>query len=392
MLTYVGRQWDGPLTRAQGEADAADALRIAARLRLRRRVPALPRRRAADVRERARQDRGVRARVVRRGGRGGRPAGRLREPGHVQGDGGRARSPPPSPGSRAGCRHGASPHDPHRITSMPDDLWSGPGSARGSTRASSTASRAACSASTSTSTSPIPDASRRRPAASTAGAGARSLRRGDRGDAVERLTRRLAYVRLLDRPRRTFDRETEAAVARFQREHGLEPSGRYGPRTTRRLANAVAAERERRGHAAAGDEPADADRRGRPRGRPPRGRRHGAADHLRAAAPRRARAGARRAGGMRRPRCCSGSSGCSSGSRPTSRSARRPARPAGGLGPPPTERARTSTGRGDAAETAVVTEMAPLPAPPREGRPAGPGAGLGRAGRPGGRSDARSRG
>ena len=29
MLTYVGRQWDGPLTRAQGEADAADALRLA---------------------------------------------------------------------------------------------------------------------------------------------------------------------------------------------------------------------------------------------------------------------------------------------------------------------------------------------------------------------------
>jgi uncharacterized protein YcbK (DUF882 family) len=83
---------------------------------------------------------------------------------------------------------------------------------------------------------------------------ARSLRRGDRGDAVERLTRRLAYVRLLDRPRRTFDRETEVAVARFQREHGLDPSGRYGPRTTRRLANAVAAERERRRHAAAGDD------------------------------------------------------------------------------------------------------------------------------------------
>jgi peptidoglycan hydrolase-like protein with peptidoglycan-binding domain len=73
-----------------------------------------------------------------------------------------------------------------------------------------------------------------------------SLRRGDRGSAVERLTRRLTYLRYLDGARTTFDRATESAVSRFQQDHGLEPRGRYGPRTTRKLKSAVAAQRERR--------------------------------------------------------------------------------------------------------------------------------------------------
>jgi peptidoglycan hydrolase-like protein with peptidoglycan-binding domain len=76
-------------------------------------------------------------------------------------------------------------------------------------------------------------------------AGPRLVRRGDRGKPVERLTRRLSYVRspssrspYLDGPRRRFDGHVERALRAFQREHRLDVDGVYGPATARALARA----------------------------------------------------------------------------------------------------------------------------------------------------------
>ena len=74
----------------------------------------------------------------------------------------------------------------------------------------------------------------------------RALRRGDRGPLVTRATHRLSVLRsrktgtpYLDGPRSRFDAETEAALKRFQAEHGLAASGRYGRESARALLNAV---------------------------------------------------------------------------------------------------------------------------------------------------------
>lgn len=82
---------------------------------------------------------------------------------------------------------------------------------------------------------------------------ATSLRRGDTGNAVLVLTRRLAFVRdtktragYLDRKRTTFDAETELALKRFQRQHGLKGTGVAGAETLRTLDRATRAEKARR--------------------------------------------------------------------------------------------------------------------------------------------------
>ena len=67
------------------------------------------------------------------------------------------------------------------------------------------------------------------------------LRRGDRGERVVRLTRRLARARstagtpYLAKPRRELDATVEAALKAFQAEHGLEADGIYGPLSQRKL-------------------------------------------------------------------------------------------------------------------------------------------------------------
>ncbi|HEV2772514.1 MAG TPA: peptidoglycan DD-metalloendopeptidase family protein [Thermoleophilaceae bacterium] len=88
-----------------------------------------------------------------------------------------------------------------------------------------------------------------------------SLSRGDRGRGVVVLTRRLSFVRspetgkrYLDGKRDRFDVETVKALKRFQGEHGLEPSGKFGPKTEKALARAVARRKRavaRRKHAVA---------------------------------------------------------------------------------------------------------------------------------------------
>jgi uncharacterized protein YcbK (DUF882 family) len=84
-------------------------------------------------------------------------------------------------------------------------------------------------------------------------ASARLVRRGDRGERVERITRRLSYVHsqrtkapYLDGARRQFDGEAVAALKAFQRDNRLLVDGVFGNESARRLVRAVKAERARR--------------------------------------------------------------------------------------------------------------------------------------------------
>ncbi len=79
------------------------------------------------------------------------------------------------------------------------------------------------------------------------------LRRGDEGRLVEKLTKRLSYVRrkgsrerYLDGARKRLDAEAEAAVKAFQRDHGLDDDGVVGPKTALKLNRAVRLEMARR--------------------------------------------------------------------------------------------------------------------------------------------------
>jgi peptidoglycan hydrolase-like protein with peptidoglycan-binding domain len=94
-------------------------------------------------------------------------------------------------------------------------------------------------------------------------AGPRLVRRGDSGELVERITKRLSVVHsrrsgkpYLDGARRRFDSEAEAALKAFQREHRLDADGVFGARSARALNRAVELERERRKRRAARPKPA----------------------------------------------------------------------------------------------------------------------------------------
>jgi uncharacterized protein YcbK (DUF882 family) len=94
----------------------------------------------------------------------------------------------------------------------------------------------------------------------------RPLRQGDRGEGVERLTRRLSTLRspvtgqrYLEAASSRLDAEVEDAVQAFQRDHGLEPDGVVGPRTMRKLRSTAKAQRARRRRA-----PADRPERAEP--------------------------------------------------------------------------------------------------------------------------------
>jgi peptidoglycan hydrolase-like protein with peptidoglycan-binding domain len=76
--------------------------------------------------------------------------------------------------------------------------------------------------------------------------GTAPLRRGDRGPAVAKLSRRLSRLKsaktgsaYLDGPRREFDAALDAALKAFQADHRLVADGIFGPRSQRRLMRAL---------------------------------------------------------------------------------------------------------------------------------------------------------
>jgi hypothetical protein len=93
--------------------------------------------------------------------------------------------------------------------------------------------------------------------------GPRLVRRGDSGELVERITKRLSVVcsrrtgrPYLDGARRRFDAEAEAALKEFQRDHRLDADGVFGAKSARALNRAVELERERRQRERTKPEPA----------------------------------------------------------------------------------------------------------------------------------------
>jgi hypothetical protein len=78
------------------------------------------------------------------------------------------------------------------------------------------------------------------------------ISRGDKGDAVVVMTRRLSYVHspktdkpYLDGKRHAFDRAAAVALKRFQKDHGLRPTGVFDAATQDKLARRVAMRKER---------------------------------------------------------------------------------------------------------------------------------------------------
>jgi hypothetical protein len=82
--------------------------------------------------------------------------------------------------------------------------------------------------------------------------GKAGISRGDKGDAVAVMTRRLSYIHspkndkpYLDGKRSKFDREAASALKRFQKEHGLKATGVFDTPTQNKLAQRVAVRKQR---------------------------------------------------------------------------------------------------------------------------------------------------
>ncbi len=252
MLTYVGRQKRGPLTQAQGRADGLEAVRIAKSFGYSGGFPL-----CLDVELSTYESAPAKAVEYARAwcatvrDAGVRP-GVYANPGPLKAMAGKV--PADFVWVASWVSHGPAKHDPHQIPQLPRELWSRPG-ARAWQYAGEFGNQPCevlglnvdinvadlgCLAKP---PGHQPDKLKR---------GSKLVRRGDRGKPVERITRRLAYVRseatgaaYLDSPRRRFDGGAETALMTFQREHRLPPDGIYGPETARALARAVQAQRRR---------------------------------------------------------------------------------------------------------------------------------------------------
>ena len=136
MLTYVGRQESGPLTAAQGKADAVDALRIAGTFGYSGKFPL-----CLDVEigtfnsaptKTVTYTKAWCATVKSAGARPGVYANPAPLKAMAQ-----AKVPADFVWVASWLNHGPTPHDPHAIPQLPSEPWSKPGERHGSTGASS---------------------------------------------------------------------------------------------------------------------------------------------------------------------------------------------------------------------------------------------------------------
>ena len=122
MLTYVGRQWDGPLTRAQGRTDALDALRIAKSYGYEGEFPL-----CLDVELRTYESAPAKAVEYTRAwcatvrDQGTRP-GVYANPGPLKAMA-TGKVPCEFVWVASWVAHSAEPHDPHSVPQMPPGLW-----------------------------------------------------------------------------------------------------------------------------------------------------------------------------------------------------------------------------------------------------------------------------
>ena len=260
MLTYVGRQEDGPLTAAQGKADAIDALKIANSYGYSGSFPlcldveigtfnSAPSKTVAYTKAWC-------ATVKSAGARPGVYANPAPLKAMAEG-----KVPAEFVWVASWLNHGPTPHDPHAIPQLPAELWGKPG--QRAWQYAGEFDKRPCQvlgldvdinvADVGCLASP-PGGHQAQPGhRGRAASGARLLRRGSRGRAVQQLTRRLSFVPsratgrpYLDGPRGSLGPEAEAALRAFQSEHRLDADGVYGPATQHALSRAIQLERARR--------------------------------------------------------------------------------------------------------------------------------------------------
>jgi peptidoglycan hydrolase-like protein with peptidoglycan-binding domain len=249
MLTYVGRQSRGPLTRAQAEADAMDALEIARGygytgdfpLCLDVELPTFNSSPSKTIEY-------VRAWCAAVRQSGARP-GVYANPAPLIAMA-KAKVPASFVWVASWVSTTASRRNPHDAKGMPANLWGEPG--QRAWQYAGIINGEPCNVLGLNVDINVADLGCLAPApggqagSPHVGAKHRRVLRGARGPVVVRLTHRLSVLRsrrtgrpYLDGPRKRFDAETDAALKAFQVEQGLPGTGVYGRKSARVLLNAV---------------------------------------------------------------------------------------------------------------------------------------------------------
>jgi len=257
MLTYAGRQWGGPLTRAQGQIDARQALQLAARFGYGGNYPL-----CLDVEQHtfdtSPQGTVEYARAWCEGvaAAGVRP-GVYANPAPLRAMHGQV--PAEFVWVASWISHGVVRHDPRAAPKVPAGFWPGQGQ-RAWQYAGAYGGHPCrvlgldvdinvadleCLAS--------PPGVHHGGAPIHVSSASGIVRRGDHGKAVQKVTRRLSYVRskatgrpYLDGERSRFDAEAVRALKAFQAEHHLDKDGVFGRDSARMLDRSVRYEQARR--------------------------------------------------------------------------------------------------------------------------------------------------
>jgi hypothetical protein len=263
MLTYAGRQWGGPLTAAQGQIDARQALQLAARFGYGGNYPL-----CLDVEQHTFDTspqgtieyarawcEGVAAAGVRPGVYAN-PAPLRAMHGKVPAD---------FVWAASWISHGVVRHDPRSAPGVPAGCWPAQGQrawqyagAYGNSPCRVLGLDVDINVADLECLANPPGVHHGGAPIHVAGA-AGVVRRGDHGKAVQKVTRRLAYVRsrktgkpYLDGMRSRFDVEAVRALKAFQAEHHLSHDGVFGPESAAALDRSVRHEKVRRARVRAG--------------------------------------------------------------------------------------------------------------------------------------------